>query len=138
MPTIFFSYFLKDRSAAAEFDQRILRDVAPRALAEESVEGWTLHRINSWPGASDDAPDYICVVDVATSTGGLRRLRQASLRVTAGSVRSCAESPSRSAPVLWTAARCRDEPANRPAIGVVRTGGMRKGIVRRLTAGGSR
>jgi hypothetical protein len=65
MPTIFFSYFLKDGSVAAEFDQRILGDVAPRALAEESVEAWTLHRINSWAGGSDDAPDYICVVDVA-------------------------------------------------------------------------
>lgn len=64
MPTVFFSYYLKDRSTTGEFERQIFRDVAPRAMAEESVEAWTLHRIQSWPGGSDDAPDYICVVEV--------------------------------------------------------------------------
>lgn len=65
MARIFFSYFLKDATVSEEFESRILRDVAPRALAEESVERWTLHRTEVWPGSSDDAAEYICVVDVA-------------------------------------------------------------------------
>jgi hypothetical protein len=65
MPSVFFSYFLNSAAVRAEFELRILRDVAPRALAEESVEAWTLHRTSAWPGDSDDAPDYICVVEVA-------------------------------------------------------------------------
>jgi hypothetical protein len=65
MPTVFFAYFLKDAASGEEFEHRILRDVAPRALAEETVEAWNLHRTTGWPGSSDDAPDFICVVDVA-------------------------------------------------------------------------
>ena len=65
MPTVFFSYFLHDAVIAEEFEERILRDVAPRARAEESVERWTLRRVTGWPGSSDDAPDYICVVEVS-------------------------------------------------------------------------
>jgi hypothetical protein len=74
MPTIFFSYFLHDAAIAEDFEERILRDVAPRARAEESVESWTLHSAQGWPRSSDDAPDYVCVVDVADlelwSSGG--------------------------------------------------------------------
>jgi hypothetical protein len=65
MPTVFFSYFLHATVLAEEFEERILRDVAPRARAEESVERWTLHPANGWPGSSEDAPDYICVVEVS-------------------------------------------------------------------------
>ena len=36
-----------------------------RAVHEESVKRWTLHRTEVWLGSSDDAPEYICVVDVA-------------------------------------------------------------------------
>lgn len=65
MPTVFFSYCLHDAVRAEDFEERILREVAPRARAEESVESWTLHRVNGWPGSSDDAPEYICVVEVS-------------------------------------------------------------------------
>ena len=65
MPTVFLSYYLHDRSTLEDFEGHIFRDVAPRAMAEESVEAWTLHRIRSGPGGSEDAPDYICVVEVS-------------------------------------------------------------------------
>lgn len=64
MPTVFFSYSLHADTDAAQFERQILTDVAPRALAEESVQQWLLHRVTPWPGASEDAPDYVCVVDV--------------------------------------------------------------------------
>lgn len=64
MATVFFLYVLGAGSDPAEFERRIMADVAPRALAEESVAGWTLHRGEPWPGTSDDGPDYVCVVEV--------------------------------------------------------------------------
>jgi hypothetical protein len=65
VPTVFFLYFLRGTAVREEFEQRILRDVAPRALAGETVESWRLQRTTGWAGGSDDAPDYICVVEVA-------------------------------------------------------------------------
>ena len=64
MASVFFHYFLRDGASAEEFEQQILGHVAPRALAEQSVENWSLHRNGRWPGSSDHAPDYICVVEV--------------------------------------------------------------------------
>lgn len=65
MARVFFSSFSRDTADPEEFEVRMLRDVAPRALAEGSVERWRLHRTMVWPGGRDDAPEYICVVDVA-------------------------------------------------------------------------
>jgi hypothetical protein len=65
MATVFFHYFLREDADAGQFEQQILTAVAPRALAEASVESWVLHRCEPWTGASDEIPDYICVVGVA-------------------------------------------------------------------------
>jgi hypothetical protein len=64
MPTVFFSYYLRDPTESDQFIERINREVAPAALAEETVVDWTLHRSLDWPGSSDDRPDFVCVVDV--------------------------------------------------------------------------
>lgn len=34
------------------------------AMAEESVRQWQPHRVIPWPGAGEDAPDYVCAVGV--------------------------------------------------------------------------
>jgi hypothetical protein len=65
VPTAFFLYLVRGAVVREEFEQRILGDVAPRALAEETVESWRLHRTTGWAGGSDDAPDCICFVEVA-------------------------------------------------------------------------
>lgn len=64
MSRVFFSYFLRDAASAEEFERQILRDVAPDALAHQTVQGWTLHRTMPWAGGSFASPDYVCVVDV--------------------------------------------------------------------------
>jgi hypothetical protein len=64
-PRVFFSYSLRDPAEADQFIERINREVAPAALAEETVLDWKLHRSLDWPGSSDDRPDFVCVVDIA-------------------------------------------------------------------------
>ncbi|MCW2983765.1 MAG: hypothetical protein JWR63_1335 [Conexibacter sp.] len=64
MATVFFHYFLRPDADAHEFERRILADVAVRALAEQSVKTWVLHRSEPWPGGSENVPDYVCVVEV--------------------------------------------------------------------------
>lgn len=62
--TVFFSYFLRQGVDPAEFEQQILREVRPAALAENSVNTWTLHRTIAAPGTSEDSPSYVCVVEI--------------------------------------------------------------------------
>lgn len=64
MPRVFFSYYLRDPTAADDFLTRMEAHVAPAARGDESVADWKLHRSIDWPGSSDDGPDFVCVVDV--------------------------------------------------------------------------
>jgi hypothetical protein len=64
MATVFFSYFLAEGISGEDFERRILAEVAPVALAEESVLDWRLHRTIDWPGSSDAGADYVCLVCV--------------------------------------------------------------------------
>ena len=65
MPRVFYSYYLSDSGAAEPFVEAMRTDVGPAAIAEETVLNWSLHRTLEWPGSSDDAPEFVCVVDVA-------------------------------------------------------------------------
>ena len=95
MANVFFTYYLNDGADSREFEEQILSEVGPRAIAEPSVKQWVLHRTRAWIGASEDAPDYVCVVEVddlerwateasasiVDSHGALRSLRRLGLCV---------------------------------------------------------